>query len=160
MLNFAVLFALLFVTWIIFSGFFSKLFIILGIVSCFAAAFVGVLMNFDKGRIFGLLGILSRLPGYLSWLIKEIIISGIDVTIKVWQIEPEISPEMEWISTSIQDDLGLTILGNSITLTPGTVTVLVREGMLQVHGLTKESVESLRDGKMAAKSSYVVSGVK
>ena len=66
----------------------------------------------------------------------------------------ESSPEISWISTSMKDDMSLTIFGNSITLTPGTVTVAIRkEGMIQVHALTREGMRGVRNGVMAGKVS-------
>ncbi|MCE3232103.1 MAG: mnhE [Rickettsiaceae bacterium] len=75
----------------------------------------------------------------------------------MWQLEPEISPEIDWIPTPLKDDIGLTIFANSITLTPGTVTTNVRaDGMVQVHALTKEGIQQIRDGVGYSKVAKII----
>ncbi len=152
MLNRIILFILLFITWMILSGFFSIFFIVVGILSSLAAVVLLSKLVLPSDQKFNLVIILLRLPRYSIWLMKEIIISSLSVSKKMWQLEPEISPEMSWVSTNIKSDLGLTLLGNSITLTPGTVTIAVRDdGMVQVHSLTKEGLEDIRRGEIVRK---------
>jgi multicomponent Na+:H+ antiporter subunit E len=134
------------------SGFFSGFFITVGVLSCLASVFILSRIILPADQKFNLTRVLLRLPRYLIWLIKEIIISSLSVSKKMWQLEPEISPEISWVSTNIRSDLGLTLLGNSITLTPGTLTVAVRDdGMVQVHSLTKDGLEDIRRGEMVRK---------
>jgi multicomponent Na+:H+ antiporter subunit E len=98
-----------------------------------------------------------RLPLYLVWLLKEIVVSGVDVSKRMWQIEPEISPSIAWLPTNLIDDLSLTAYGNSITITPGTMTTgITSEGMVQVHALTEEAMEGLRGGDMAGRVANLV----
>lgn len=152
MLNRLLLFIFLFCTWIVLSGFFTPLFIVLGALSCFLAVFISVRTRLKNEQRFNALPLILSFPVYICYLLKEIIISGIDVTRKMWQIEPEISPAVAWIPTSFRDDMRLTIYGNSITLTPGTMTMEVTdEGLLHIHALNAEGIESLRSGDMAAK---------
>ncbi len=115
-------------------------------------------MSKNEKKIKGVFGITLRLVKYFFWLVVEIVKSSLEVSNKMWQLEPEISPELSWISTNMKgDDIGITLLGTSITLTPGTVTTGVRsDGMVQVHALTKDGMESLRQGKMRDKVSKVV----
>lgn len=94
---------------------------------------------------------LVRLPSYLAWLEWEIIKSSIDVAMKMWQLEPDISPTVAWISTAQKDDVGLALFANSITLTPGTVSMVVRDDLIQVHALNKEGIDSLHEGVMDKK---------
>lgn len=153
MLNRIVLFMLLCICWIILSGSGKPSLLVAGAFSCLLSVLIGIRMyGSDKLHGAGVAVLLIRLPVYGVWLLKEMVVSGIDVATKVWQVEPEISPRMEWVPISFKDDVGLTVLGTSITLTPGTVTVLVRkEGMIQVHALTKEALKGLREGEMANK---------
>jgi multicomponent Na+:H+ antiporter subunit E len=145
LLNYVILFILLFGTWLILSGVFSVLFIGFGILSCLAATIIFAKINKSTSEGSQLLWLLLKLPLYLIWLIKEIVISSLSVSKKIWQLDPEISPDLVWIPTSFKDDISLTILGNSITLTPGTLTTAVRhDGMIQVHTLTKDGIEGIR----------------
>lgn len=149
MLNGVILFLLLLGSWLILSGFFSPLFISLGIFSCLVSMIIAYKTTKNKKTETSYLGFTIRAPSYFIWLMKEIVKSSLDVTVKVWQIEPEISPEIGWVSTNLKSDLALTVYGNSITLTPGTVTTDIRhEGMIQVHALNKETMKDLRKGDM------------
>lgn len=95
------------------------------------------------------ISVICGLFTYFFWLVKEIILASWDVTTKMWQLEPDISPEMGWVDTSLKNDVSMTILGTSITLTPGTVTVDINEdGSFQVHVLTKKGLDDLRSGEM------------
>ena len=149
MFNKIIVFLLLLGTWLVLSGFFSDFFIGLGIFSCLLAMFVSARMggaNIVQGSM---LGLVLRLPSYIFWIFREIVKSSIDVTVRMWQLEPEIEPEIAWVSTNIKSDLGLTVYGNSITLTPGTVAVDVRgEGVVQVHALTSDAMKDVRKGIM------------
>lgn len=152
MINILILFFSLAATWAVLSGMFSSFFIYLGAISCFIATVFTFFINKDKPQISGTLMLSLKIPFYTLWLLREVIKSSLSITVKIWQIEPEIDPEISWISTSVTGDVGQTILGNSITLTPGTVTTDVREdGLMQVHSLTKEGLDDLRHGYMVNK---------
>ncbi|MDA0782677.1 MAG: Na+/H+ antiporter subunit E [Rickettsiales bacterium] len=152
MLNKIVLFLILFATWLVMSGMFKPFFIILGALSCLLAVIFYSLLDKNKTEGFSAIGLLFRGTLYSVWLIKEIILAAWDVTAKIWQLEPDISPEMAWVNTSLKNDISMTILGNSITLTPGTVTVDINEeGMFQVHALTKAGLDDVRSGRMLEK---------
>jgi len=88
------------------------------------------------------------LPGYFLWLFKEIIISNIDVVRCIWSPKSAISPTMVAIKASQKSDLAKVIYANSITLTPGTVTITMHENELIVHALTQKSALSLQSGDM------------
>ena len=59
-----------------------------------------------------------------------------------------ISPSVIKLAAEPEGPVGQAILGNSITLTPGTVTLDDHEGELLVHCLTREGAEALREGEM------------
>jgi multicomponent Na+:H+ antiporter subunit E len=52
------------------------------------------------------------------------------------------------VDASSLDEFGQAMLGNSITLTPGTLTLQLRDGRLRVHCLTREGAAELADGEM------------
>jgi len=157
MLNSVILFLLLLGTWLVLSGFFTPFFLFLGVVSSVLAVIIFIRTSPETRNPENILGFMFRLPSYILWLLKEIIRSSMSTTVKMWQLEPEISPDISWVSTTMRDDLSLTVLGNSITLTPGTVTCGVRnDGMVQVHALNKESIEGLRKGYMSKEVMHLV----
>lgn len=158
MLSFIINFILLFATWVVLSGFFNVFFITLGALSCLCAAMIARKINKDEEKPENILPVFIRLPIYFAWLVKEIIISSFTTTVKVWQLSPNITPTIGWVNTALCDDLGLTVFANSITLTPGTVAVSVREGIIQVHALEKSGILSLKEGTMSKKVFSAVHG--
>jgi multicomponent Na+:H+ antiporter subunit E len=157
LLNAWLLFGLLLGTWLVLSGFFSLFFIVLGLISCGVAVFVSVKVARAQSPMHNMFPVLIRMPGYAFWLIKEMVKSSLKVTKRVWQVEPDISPVMGWVPTVLHEDVGLALYGNSITLTPGTVTISVNEdSRLQVHALCEDDFNALREGDMARHVMQVV----
>jgi multicomponent Na+:H+ antiporter subunit E len=66
-----------------------------------------------------------------------------------------IDPVVFRLRPPFRGDLPLTALGNSITLTPGTVTVDVEDGDLLVHALTREGAAGLEEGTMVRRVAHV-----
>lgn len=84
---------------------------------------------------------------YLFILLKEIIFSNIHVAKIVLSKNMKISPQFTNIKTTIKENNNRVILANSITLTPGTLTVQLDNDILLVHCLEKEYVEDLLNSK-------------
>lgn len=89
-----------------------------------------------------------RLPIFYAWLTKEIIIANIVVVKHIWLGNKTISPTMKTIKASQKTDIGKVIYANSITLTPGTVSVALEDDQVVVHALLCESIEELEAGEM------------
>ena len=89
-----------------------------------------------------------KLPGYYAWLIKEIILANLLVVKHIWLGNKTISPTMVTIKASQKTDIGKVIYANSITLTPGTVTVNLEGDQFMVHALLRESIVELEAGEM------------
>ena len=85
---------------------------------------------------------------YLPWLLWEIAKANLHVARVIFTPSLPIQPRLVRIRATQKTDLGLVILANSITLTPGTVTLDVRDGTLLVHALTRKSAEGLESGEM------------
>ena len=94
-----------------------------------------------------------RLLAYLPWLGWEIVKANIDVARQVWSLQLKIDPQLVSLAYETQTDLGTLIYANSITLTPGTVTISVDADTRQllVHALSTEAACSLTDGEMQAR---------
>lgn len=90
----------------------------------------------------------SRLPGFWLWLVVKIIRSNVDVVRHIWLGNKSISPCAARLPLDQKTDMGRVIYANSITLTPGTVSMDMDDNMVLVHALTKESIDELRLGEM------------
>jgi multicomponent Na+:H+ antiporter subunit E len=142
-----ILFAILVLTWLVLSGFFSPLFICFALFSCAVVTIVRSRMQTDNDDLFPL-SFLLNFPAYLTWLIKAIFISTYGLTKKVWQPRLSINPVFAWVPTGQKNSTGMVSIANSITLTPGTVTVIVRGNQIGVHALDQSSIDELWEGDM------------
>lgn len=86
--------------------------------------------------------------GYLLWLIKVIVQANITVVKHIWLGNKSISPTLRRIKISQKTDMGKVIYANSITLTPGTVAIDIKNDEILVHALLQKDIESLLDGEM------------
>ena len=89
-----------------------------------------------------------KLPGYYVWLIKEIVLSNLQVVKHIWLGNKSISPTFVTITASQKSEIGSIIYANSITLTPGTVSVDLDGDQILVHALLRESIADLEAGEM------------
>ncbi len=98
-----------------------------------------------------------RFIAYSIWELWQIYLATIDVTKRVIGILP-VDPIIIEFDTTLRSDLALTVFGNSITLTPGTITIDIEpeKGRYLVHAIAKEPADSLTvDQTMQKKVAYV-----
>lgn len=93
---------------------------------------------------------IERLPGglaYWPWLAWQIIVSALNVTRIILDPKLPISPTMIRVRAKQKSAVGLTTYANSITLTPGTISVELSEraSAIWVHAITKEGAEGMAD---------------
>ena len=133
--------------WFVWSGIFTSFILTLGALSVLA-----VILFVWRLGLFGHDGIRPYLPltgmGYGLWLLKEIALSNIDVARRILDPRLPIDPRIIRVRPSQRSDLGRMIYANSITLTPGTVSLDLDDDEIEVHALTKEAAESLQSGAM------------
>jgi len=84
---------------------------------------------------------------YNAWLMWEIVKANIDVTKRVLGLA-EVSPTLVNVRCTQRTDLGQVIYANSITLTPGTVSLYLEDGVIEVHAISRDGAESLLEGDM------------
>ncbi len=95
---------------------------------------------------------------YLPWLFWQILVANIDVMLRIAGVLP-IQPCMIRFKADLDSDYGRVLLANSITLTPGTVTVEVGDdNVFVVHALTTGAAEAVLQGAMEAKVQGVEGG--
>ena len=140
---------LLFVFWFLLSGHTESLLLGLGLASVILTVFLMKRMNVIDHESYPL-HLSSRLPAFLVYILREITSANIDVIkrITTWTGYP-ISPQLVELPLPQKTDLGRAIYANSITLTPGTVSVKLEDDKVIVHALTKEAADELSAGDMA-----------
>jgi multicomponent Na+:H+ antiporter subunit E len=137
----------LFVLWLLLSGIYTPLLIILGIFSSTLVAWIAHRMNVADHEGFPIHFTWTAIS-YWPWLLWEIVKANINVSRIIIKKEPSISPILFRIPADQNTELGQVTYANSITLTPGTVSIAVGEGMIDVHALTQEAADDLKSGRM------------
>ena len=148
------------VAWLLLSGHYTPLILTLGLVS--VVVVVAIAMRMDVLDHESLPIHLTRyFPGYWIWLGVEIVKANIDVAKRVWSPSLPISPTLFLLETSQPGALGQVIYANSITLTPGTVSVALEDGKILVHAIAREVGDDLAAGEMDRRVSRLeASGVE
>jgi multicomponent Na+:H+ antiporter subunit E len=90
---------------------------------------------------------------YLPWLAIQVIKSNLDVIRRVLHPALPIDPQTVRVLASQKTDLGRVTYANSITLTPGTLTIDAVDDHLTVHALSDDGAADLRSGRMDRKVS-------
>lgn len=88
---------------------------------------------------------------YIPYLLGEIIRSSIQVTKLIWSPSKELAPKLAKIKVKEISQHKSVLYANSITLTPGTLTVDLVDDELTVHALEKSSIDELEEGAMERK---------
>ena len=138
-------FLIMFAFWILLSGKFDLFHLTLGVISSLLVAVIsGDLLFQDKDHR-GKIAETGRFLCYLPWLLYEIIFSTLHVTYLALhpRMKERIDPRIVTFKTKLRKDLSLVTLANSITLTPGTITILIQDGKCFVHALSSKTAEGL-----------------
>ena len=136
--------------WVLLSGYWLTLIVALGVASIVLCVFIAWRMDVidHEGHPIHL-----TIPGltYFPWLLKEIVLSNLTVAKAIFGDKNARHPQVLRVKASQSDALGQTVYANSITLTPGTVSISVDDGYITVHAFMDEPAEGLRSGEMDAK---------
>lgn len=92
------------------------------------------------------------LPGlirYVPWLIGQVIRSNLDVARRIVSPELPIHPSVIKVDATHHTEVGRVTYANSITLTPGTISLDVSAETIEVHALTEDAANDLMSGEMA-----------
>lgn len=137
----------LFVFWLVLSGYYTAFLITMGALSSIGVVLLARRMDLvdHEGHPIQLGW---RLVFYWPWLFKEIVKSAWDVSKIILDPKLPISPTLVRVKTSQKTTVGVVTYANSITLTPGTISVEVAKGEILVHALTREGAEGLSEGEM------------
>lgn len=133
--------------WLVLSGHLEPLMLALGVVSlavvCMMTWRAGLYLHRDLTAPFAL-----RLPRYYLWLSAKVITSSLAVVRKVWSPRMVLRPVVA--STPARDlpELTQVTYANSITLTPGTLSLDISDKLIRVHSLGQADIDELRTGAM------------
>jgi multicomponent Na+:H+ antiporter subunit E len=140
--------------WFVLSGRFGLQYLI------FLAASVGVVLwlnperpfrGLDPSRGGGMAGLLRGIPAlarYLVWLVWNIILANIEVARLILHPRMPINPALVTFETRLRDPMARVVVANTITLTPGTVTIDLEDQSFLVHALVPESAEAILSGAL------------
>jgi len=142
---FTVTFVILFIFWILMSGYFDFFHIPLGIISCTLVAYISHDLLFKDIKSKNKHIEVIRFIKYLPWLLYQIVLANLHVAyLALHPNMPKlIDPHIIKFKTKLKKDMSLVTFANSITLTPGTITVLIKEGYYYVHAIDRFVAESL-----------------
>ncbi len=147
----------LFGVWLLLSGFFEPLLLGLGVLSCVIVVWIANRMDvIDHEGQPVQLG--WRILAYWVWLAVEIVKANLDVARRILDPKLPIDPVLVRVKASQASELGQVIYANSITLTPGTVSMQVGGGEILVHAIAREMAEDLEGGEMDRRVTAVERG--
>ncbi len=144
--GFVLTFIIMFGLWILLSGRFDSFHLTLGLISSGIVSYLSSDLLFSAPRPRGLLSQWARFIRYIPWLMVEIIKANLHVTYLVFhpRMMELIDPRIIKFRSKLRSDLALVTFGNSITLTPGTITVDISiDGDFKVHAIDKASADPL-----------------
>jgi multicomponent Na+:H+ antiporter subunit E len=143
----ASLFVSLFAFWLLLSGYFTAFLLAAGAACAFAVVWFAHRMDVadHEGHP---IHVGPAIWLYWPWLLKEIVKSAWDVSRIIVHPRLPISPTLVRFRPLQKTDVGLVIHANSITLTPGTITIEARPGSFLVHALTRSGAEGVVGSEM------------
>ena len=143
---FILTFCVTFATWCVLSGKFDAFHLALGIVSCGIVSFISADLIFSGSTARRLPIIWLRFLRYIPWLLFQVFVANIHVMYLTFHpnMMDLIDPRIVQFKSRLRSDLALVTLANSITLTPGTITVYISVyGDVTFHMIDVESGQSL-----------------
>lgn len=155
--QFVILTLVLFTFWCLLCWNFTAKFIVVGFATSLIASYICypllLLENASKTKKYYAFGVnLGAYALYWLWLLNEVRKANMDVATSVVREEMDIHPRMFKFKMPFDNPMACATLANSITLTPGTVTIDVTEdGIYTIHALTKGAYEGLLEGGMQEK---------
>lgn len=136
------------VFWVLLSGYWLPLILALGVVSIALCVYIARKLGTDDAEGYPTHLFVSAVFSYWPWLIKEIVVSNIMVAKAILRGGDAVHPQVLKVKAGQHDELGQTIYANSITLTPGTVSIAVQDDEITVHALMDETAEGLKTDDM------------
>lgn len=146
--------------WLLFSGRYDAFHVVAGVLSVIVV--LGLNRRLTGTRLFPAdvhrdLGAV-RLIRYVLWLVLQIVTAAIQVARLVLSRRPALDPSLVEFHAEMPNASAQTVVANSITLTPGTVTVEMDRGVFLVHALTDRARSSLLTGSIPTRVARLFEG--
>ncbi len=142
-------------TWLTLSGYFIPLILIFGAISIGIVVWMCRRMGILDGETVPYLTVPLTLQ-YFIWLFSEIVKANVQVVKAVLSPDLEVSPTLVKIPLNIDADIAETMFANSITLTPGTVSVDMQPDHILVHALLEDMSAPEGFEEMERRSAWAV----
>lgn len=140
---------LLFALWIILNGHWTTEIAVTGaVLTVMIYLLCWKFMDYSPKREWRIFCRLPAVLGYVLWLIGEVFRAAWSVLKLIWTPGQECEPQLVSFTPDLKTGWGKTILANSITLTPGTITVGIRKGKYLVHALDRDFAEGIDNNEM------------
>lgn len=147
MLHSVSLFAFLYLFWLLLSGYFTPFLLSAGVGSALAVVWFARRMDVvdSEGHP---VHFAPKALLYWPWLFREIVKSAWNVSTIILNPRLPISPTVVRFKPTQKTGVGLVLHANSITLTPGTITIVAHAQEFFVHGLTRAAAHGAIDSEM------------
>lgn len=149
-----VVFAILYAFWLIFSGHYDAFHLGLGVFCAALVAFFSYDLLLPNVPSPNKLLKVGRFIAYLPWLLYQVVVANLHVVYLVL-FPGKIQPQIVRFKAGLGTDLSKATLGNSITLTPGTITLDIDGDEFYVHALSDGLASDLLTGEMERRVAHV-----
>ncbi len=140
------MFLFLLLLWIIFNGKVTLQILIIGSLICAGICFFASrFMNYSFRRELRFVKCIPDFIAYLAILVFEIIKANFSLAGMIFKGQDRLSPAMCYFNSGLKTKVARTVLADSITLTPGTITVSMHEDDFCVHCLDESLAEGITD---------------
>jgi len=153
--NFVATFVMLMAFWALLSGKFDVFHLSLGVVCSLIVAYLSHDLLFANVRVGDGRVIAQRFLRYIPWLLHEIVTANFYVAYLVLSPKMPIDPQIIRFKTKLESDISWVTLANSITLTPGTITIDIADREFMVHALDKKVAGDLDTGEMEDQVAHI-----
>ena len=151
------LYLALFAFWLLMSGQYDALIVAFGIVSCAAAVYIARRKDIVDDETLSWY-LKPRLPFYWIWLLAQILKANFDVAKRCILPGNRIDPCLFRAPANQDTSVGVVTYANSITLTPGTVSLQTWDHEIRVHALTVGTARDVLGGEMDSRICRVEGG--
>ena len=140
------MYLLFLLAWIIFNGNITLEIFIFGVVIATAMlAFMCKFMDYSIKKEINVYKKSVWFIAYIGLLLREIVKANLAIIPRILTIEEEMEPIIVKFKTNLKTDFAKMLLANSITLTPGTITVALEDDEYTIHCLDTSLAEGLEN---------------